>query len=386
MKVHIIMREDLVIYPPLQSLILVLRDLGNEIAFIGDCSDISRKKYFEDEGVSFIPVVYRPQANLLKTYKEQQKYRIKLRRYLNEEYDRNNDIIWFVYFDMAYFVHDILRKTNYVIHFYEFINVKMSWKFELMYPSYNFADFVRSAKAVIHCEYNRAHITRGLCGLKDLPFVLPNKPYPDNNINNIVPNEVREIVEDVKNKITNKKVLLYQGIFESNERRLEEFCEAALLLPDDYVLVTMGGGSKYYADLKKRFESDKILFVPFIKSPNHLLITKLAHIGVLSYFPLNPSYAGVLNPLYCAPNKIFEYSKFGIPMISNDLPGLKTMYEKYNCGKIVPYPITPESIKNVVLDIFNDWKDYSHGSKTFYKAVNVKEIVANILKNLTLSR
>lgn len=76
----------------------------------------------------------------------------------------------------------------------------------------------------------------------------------------------------------------------------------------------MGRGSDYYDDLRSRYASERVLFVPFIRPPHHLQVTRLASIGVLSYFPDPSSLAAVINPLYCAPNKIFEYARYGVPM------------------------------------------------------------------------
>lgn len=378
-RIHIIMKHDLVNYPPMQSLLEVLTELGREVFYLGLCTDARKREYYEKKGVKFIPITYIPKVGALAMIKTQFAYRKSVKEYVRDNYKKDTDLIWYEYTDSAYMLYEVLKGTDYLVHFYEFTRIKFSWKYELLYRGYDMGDFVRGACAVIHCEYNRAHITRGLFGLKNLPFVLPNKPYPDNANYDNIPDEVQILVDSVKGKIAGRKAILYQGVFESNERRLEEFCEAIKEMPEDYVLVAMGGGARYYENLKKRYESDRILFVPFIKSPYHLLVTKLASIGVLSYFPLDNSYAGVINPLYCAPNKIFEYSKFGIPMISNDLPGLKAMYHEFNCGRVVPYPITPTSIVNTISDIMNDYERISEGSKNFYNSVNVKEIVTKIL-------
>lgn len=381
-RIHIVMRNDLVILPPMQSLITVFIEKGLEVHFLGKCNDIERKSYFAKRGVVFEDIIYTPQKYLFKTFVEQLRYRKLLKQYLRTKMNNETDIIWFEYSDMAYIVYDIFRTYDYIIHFYEFQNIKYSWKFQVMYPNYKMSDFVRSAKAVIHCEYNRAHITRGLCALKTLPFILPNKPYPDDIDFGNAPTEVLDMVESLRDKIAGKKVVLYQGIFDPNERRLDEYCDAIEQMSNEYLLIAMGHGGKYFEYLKKKYSSGKIIFIPFIKSPFHLLVTRLAHVGVLSYFPLNESYAGVLNPLYCAPNKIFEYSKYGIPMLSNDLPGLRSLYLEYGCGEIVQYPITPGSIECALQKIFNNYENYSIGSRNFYGSVDFKGITSEILNSI----
>lgn len=272
-KIHIVMRNDLVILPPMQSLITVLLEKGVQVHFLGKCSDIERKSYFARLGVVFEDVIYTPQDKIYKTLLEQIRYRRLLKQYLSVNMNNDTDIIWFEYSDMAYIVYDIFKNYDYLIHFYEFQNLKYSWKFQLMYHRYSMVDFVKTAKAVIHCEYNRAHITRGLCALKSLPFVLPNKPYPDDIDFSNTPSEVFDLVDSLKRKIVDKKVILYQGIFAPNERRLDEFCDAIEQMSNEYVLIAMGHGGKYFEDLKKKYASVKIIFIPFIKSPYHLLVS-----------------------------------------------------------------------------------------------------------------
>ena len=44
-KIHIVMRNDLVILPPMQSLITVLLEKGVQVHFLGKCSDIESALY-----------------------------------------------------------------------------------------------------------------------------------------------------------------------------------------------------------------------------------------------------------------------------------------------------------------------------------------------------
>lgn len=69
-------------------------------------------------------------------------------------------------------------------------------------------------------------------------------------------------------------------------------------------------------------------------------------------------------------------------MISNDFPGLKAIYHEFNCGRVVPYPITLASIVNVISDIMENYDKISEGSKEFYNSVNVRDIVKDILQNV----
>lgn len=65
----------------------------------------------------------------------------------------------------------------------------------------NIENLARRASRVVVPEYNRAHIQQAYWNLPRLPKVLPNKPYPDSSINDIVvPNNLLEtIVNEKKN-------------------------------------------------------------------------------------------------------------------------------------------------------------------------------------------
>ena len=122
-KIHIVMRNDLVILPPMQSLITVLLEKGVQVHFLGKCSDIERKSYFARLGVVFEDVIYTPQDKIYKTLLEQIRYRRLLKQYLSVNMNNDTDIIWFEYSDMAYIVYDIFKNYDYLIHFYEFQNL-----------------------------------------------------------------------------------------------------------------------------------------------------------------------------------------------------------------------------------------------------------------------
>ena len=193
-------------------------------------------------------------------------------------------------------------------------------------------------------------------------------------------------VFDLLPRLAGKRVILYQGVFLSCERRLEEFCEAVRSMPSEYVLVAMGRGSDYYDDLRSRYASERVLFVPFIRPPHHLQVTRLASIGVLSYFPDPSSLAAVINPLYCAPNKIFEYARYGVPMISNDIPGLYYLFMQYGCGEVVPSPMSPAAIRHTIEHIYDHYDRYSACAKAYYNSVDIKRLINEVLEERPVER
>jgi len=382
--IYIIMHNDLMHYPTMISLIDILKDLGHRVTYIGEFSESPTTTRFRKEGVELIQLGYNRIGSQLNRYLVQRKYKKRLSAKLRSIKMRENDLIWYVYSDSATFIHKLLAQYKYVVHFYEFTRMTYSWKFKLLYPSFSQPELCKKAVGVIHCQYDRAQIYKGLAGLSRTPYVLPNKMYESSSEADkiSIPNSIKEQIESIKKKIGDRKVILYQGVFESKERKLDEFCQAISLMSDDYMLIAMGRGDESYIQLKEKYESDRILFIPFIIPPFHLEVTKLASVGVLSYSTNAPTINGVINPMYCAPNKIFEYSKFSIPMISNDIPGLKRIFEQYHCGRVVTDPITPDKICVELNELFSNIEEYRYGSFEYYNSVDTFEIVKSILAEI----
>lgn len=385
-KVIIIMRNDLIGYPPTISLIKVLLSLGKKVVYVGLYSDTEGKKEFESAGVEFVPIVY-PNSNysdnkilnIFKIIRWQIRYKRKMKKYLSTIGNDEDTLIWFVFSDAAALIGKNLRSHRYLIHFYEFENPCLTWKNRLVSPTYNARKLLLGAKATVHCEYNRAMIMNGINGIVNPTFILPNKPYDDSIVESVVDEETEKLISGVKKRIDGKKAILYQGIFNSKERRLDEFCEAMNLLGDDYVFIIMGKIGKDLDYIKEKYSYDNILFIPFVRPPYHLLITKLAHIGIITYKPQSTNFCNVINTYYCAPNKIFEYSKFGIPMISNELPGLRVIYDRFGCGSIIVGEITPQKIADTIISIDQNYDEMRKGSLAYFSSVDFKNIVRNIL-------
>lgn len=380
-KVFIVLKEDVMLYPPVLTILNILSSLKVQVSLIGVYTDKEGKAKYESKGVKFIDVdSYYENDSLLTKLKKQLKFRRIVKKTLEESELTNEDRVWIMGSESICLLSSIVDKYPTILHFFEFVESKINWKYQLLNPSYNPENTLKKALKVVCCEYNRAQITKGIYQLKDLPLVLPNKVIVDESELSKVPMDIKPMIDDITQKTKGKKVVLYQGIFLDEERRLEEFCEAISHLPDDYAFIAMGKGSKMYEHLKAKYESDRIIFIPFIRPPYHLLVTKLATVGVLSYFPRRGPIAYTINPIYCAPNKIFEYAKFGIPMISNDIPALKYVYMEYGCGECIKYPMTTENITEVIKKVMDNLPTYREGALKYFDSVNVKSIISEIIE------
>ena len=65
-------------------------------------------------------------------------------------------------------------------------------------------------------------------------------------------------------------------------------------------------------------------------------------------------------------------------MISNDVPALDYLFEKYKCGKCIDLSST-ESIKNAIKAISQNYMEYEKNAKKYYESVDYQEKIGNLL-------
>ncbi|MCB9195061.1 MAG: glycosyltransferase [Flavobacteriales bacterium] len=138
-----------------------------------------------------------------------------------------------------------------------------------------------------------------------------------------------------RNSITNdpsQKILVLQGAGINVDRGAEELLEAMVHLPN-YLLMIIGSGD-VITTLKLRAQrSDlqgKVLFLGKMSYEEMMRYTQIADGGLTLDKPTNINY------LYSLPNKIFDYIKAGIPVLSSDLVELRKIIESYHVGTIIP--------------------------------------------------
>ena len=137
------------------------------------------------------------------------------------------------------------------------------------------------------------------------------------------------------------------------------------------------GSEKYLEQLLN--ECDNIVYLGFFSPPSHLYFLKHAYIGILPYSVEKSSlHYSILNAQYCAPNKIFEYAGFQVPMLGTDVLGIRRPLEEYNMGVVVN-DIDVSSIRNGIETIKTYYNDYKNNCLAFYNSVDLNKIVQNII-------
>lgn len=369
-KILFVCFNNILRYPPIMSAIQTINDLGYKTVVLtaGDSEEHLRKNFGSLSNTSFeiIHDFLDPNTSVTKKLIRIPIIKRKAWKIIDNYYDKDS-MLWVVDEITLRHLGKKLLGYRYILQLME-IREKLLYAERFAFLTMDSHAFGSKALSVVTCEYNRAHITRALWGLEALPFVLPNKPQFKTEISKH--SDVTSSLEArrIMNELEGKKIILYQGIV-SPERPLRNYISAASRLGSEYAFVLISGKDNPYPDIM----SDNYYHIPFIEPPYHLEITSNAFIGVLSY---THTY---LNTLYCAPNKIWEYAKFGIPMISTDLPSLHFQFYLNNMGVCIENDDEDKIIEGIKL-LESNYSSFSYGALCFYNSVDYESKVKGILE------
>lgn len=365
----LVFNHDLKMYPPILSVIASLVKGGKSVAVLGYCSDPRIIDEITVKGVTFVEVIRnRLNDNQVVKLVKLIVYQRRVSAYLQHA-ALPNTLFWIFGNENVWLLSSLVARYRTLVYLLEVPQLTISSRYRILAPFANYGKVMRSAKKVVCCEYNRAHITKSYFGLSELPTVIPNKPEIGENV--LVVAASSDLDKETR------KILLYQGIFNFPERRLEALCQSIGYLSDDYLVVLMGPDNAYKLKLKEMYESERVKFVSFISPPNHLQITSGAFIGFLTYFAKVGDINSCLNTLYCAPNKIFEYTKYGVPMISNDVPALRSMFDSYGAGICIE-DLSARGIADAVERISLDYAGFRKGAYRLYESVNFGALIDSV--------
>ena len=371
MKLIVVLLTHIDNLPPARSLLMSLAKKDVDVKLITMYSYALPEEIRQNPRFEICDLQEKIETNRIKCLFNRFARRKKLRALINAA--APDDIIWTVTDYDAMECGDALKGHRHVMQLMELIEDIPVFD-ELPFYKAHIDRHARNAVCVVVPEINRAFIQQTMWHLKNTPFVLPNKPtVPFSQKNMPIKDETaRAVIE----KIKDKKIVLYQGVF-GYERVLDQFIEAVEKLGDDYCMLLMGRDDEESRKLRAAYP--KAHFIPFLSAPEHLTVTSYAHVGVLSYVNHeNIRHFMPLNAVYCAPNKIYEYAAFGVPMVGNCIPGLLTPFSHYRIGECAK-KLTSDAIARAILKIESDYENMSRNCRTFYEDTDFDSIVGEIL-------
>lgn len=226
-------------------------------------------------------------------------------------------------------------------------------------------------------EYNRARILKEFFHLKHTPFVLPNKPWHHPRSRNLI---LTQEEMDVFKQIGNRPVFLYQGVWTPDREDVAYVLETIAKERPNYCIVCLPG-CQAVDGLKERYGN--VFSLPYVPAPDHLRVTSWATVGIAIYNPSGRCLLERLNAVYCAPNKIYEYAGFGVPVLCNDMPGLHIV-ENANAGICIP-KLEDQDILSAADKLVEKSKFYNEASNRFYDSVDLGRIVSGLIEDVEFS-
>lgn len=362
MKITYILKKGLKYYPPCLAQVLYLNDLGVDLTVYHGEDSPYINTLLERRGIRhYLLKADRDSKTRIQSY-------VGLFRYTKEisvilKKIPKDEVLWFGNCESLLTVSHLVKGRKFVMSVLEWYDVGTNY-YRLIRKC------IGSAAAVICCEKHRAAMMRCVYHLDKTPIVMPNKPYDDGEDTVSLPETVLSLPREIDGKFT----ILYQGMI-AGDRPLDKIAEAVQKLHDpDMVFLVMG---KKSPEMEEKLNGicSQIRFVDFIPAPQHLAVTKLAQVGVANYDQ------SCLNNVFCAPNKIFEYAKFGIPMICSENPGLSETVGAANAGKCLDFS-DADRLADALREIKNHYAEYSACAKEFYDAVDNKSMMKMVLDML----
>lgn len=376
MQITVVHLMNLVAYPPVLSLVNCLLDLGHTVNLISYGIDNAPKKILNHSAFHYYEVPQITGDSIIKKF-SREKARRKYAQEATEKFMRTSDVLWTTTDISVRSLGDIVLKYKHVMQLMELeewypviVGINM-FKFPL-------DKYARQAWKVVVPEENRAYIQQVWWKLPRVPCVLPNKPYDlDSGELDI------STIEAEKRLINEKrKIIMYLGII-SDDRKLDVFAKAVERMGEDYCLYALGRIDDTEKEKFEKLQNEckALVYLGNFKAPQHLDLVKYAYAGILPYYTdIHHQFISPLNVLYCAPNKIFEYAGFGIPMIGTNVLGLKGPFEKYNIGRCCKTLLSvdvDEALKNVI----EEHDQMSNNCLYFYTSYDLKAIIQGILND-----
>lgn len=364
-------------FPPVLSLVNALLDLGHSVTLITNEATSLPSSLLRRERLATIEL---GECSSKKQAIEQLVIAPNIIHRYYKDHKNEIDCVWTVTDTSARMAGIQTLEFPYVMQLNELVEYVPLFRMDASrLHSRQTVEMARHASCVVVPEYNRAYIQQAWWDLPQKPIVLPNKPYPDDkDIIAALPSDVEAQI-----KSDDRKKLLYQGIF-SSDRSLNSYAQAVAALGDDYALYVMG---KPIDDAGKLWDThlseitNNYVNIGFIPAPNHLSVTPYGFIGLLPYKPSKFAHYSILNALYCAPNKIWEYSRYGLPMIGSDVPGLTYTFNSNGIG--ITTNDNPSEIIDAVRAIECDYDNYKTRSSNYYYSIDVKAIIGTIIDEAT---
>lgn len=361
MRIIYIIKKGFQFFPPCLTQVLYLHELGAELTIYHGKNTKQIDDVLNSLGIDHYTLNSDSKnPSTIRSYINFALYSIEASRIINQ--NNANILFWFGNCESAITIPGIIKKYKYILNDLEL------YELGSLYDRLT-KKVISRASIVTCCEKHRSALMKERYKLQKEPIVIPNKPY-DGKYNYLFEIEDRASHKDIIDQFVGKNVLLYQGLIRE-DRPIDNIARALKKINNKKnIFVIMGKADVCYIDKIKKIYKNTI-FTGFIPAPDHLQITKYAQIGIAVYDRLN------LNNEFCAPNKIYEYAKYGVPMLTSQNIGLLETIGQAGAGKCVDLNDVDE-ITKAIIEIQCNHSTMSNKAIDFYHATDISKIITNL--------
>lgn len=372
-KIVIVEEKNIHFYPPLMNIVQILLDEGYEVTLVSQGADSMPEWVMNNSNYHAVMIKAREnRSNVVTKFFSRLELSLELCS-KTKKCMMDADILWTVSVQTVRDMWKTILKYRNVLQLMELCE-EGYFALGITFP----LDLIaRQSWKTVVAEKNRAYIQKAWWGLDDLPYVLPNKPYCLDY--GVIDDNMQKYIDKMQNE--KRKILLYLGgIFA--DRELELFAKTIYQRKDEYVLYVVGRAYKKELEeqLTNIINKYDVEYAGYYDAPKHLAFIKHAFVGLLPYKTIKVKGQSVLNALYCAPNKIFEYAGFGVPMVGSDVLGLREPFEKYGIGFCWDGKEL-ETFFDELKKIENNYQDMRENCKKYYDSVDLNQIIKEIVED-----
>lgn len=223
-----------------------------------------------------------------------------------------------------------------------------------------------NTKVVVPEVFRSYYFTENL-RLKNRPYILPNMP---NFRSEGLADETKIKMQEVECWAESREVIIYQGGI-SNVRGLDVLCNALNIVDRKIGLLLVGPEQQenIVKELKGTYKD--IFYAGNFPAPDYLAFMKYASLGYVVYSQNS------LNNIFCAPNKFAEYTREGLPIITNLNVGLMKYFLKGPPGIMVD--LTAAEVAMGIIEVLGNLDHYRENSLRKFSDFNNLEIVEKII-------
>jgi glycosyltransferase involved in cell wall biosynthesis len=177
---------------------------------------------------------------------------------------------------------------------------------------------------------------------------IPNRTDSNTSINN----NQSKVLETLPS-LEGKKLLLYQGAV--NVGRGVEWIINAMPYLDNCILCICGEGDLFHemqALAKEKQLEKRVIFTGRLPFEELNQYTALADLGFILLENMGLSY------YYSLPNRVFDYMKYGVPVLASNFPEIARIVEPNHTGKLISH-YEPEYLAKVITQMLKEWEDKS---------------------------